>query len=354
VIAPKDNFSAKLISEGVSYRHINLDNYGTNPISELRIVRQLSNIYKSEEIDFIFHYTIKPNIYGSIAAKLAGIPSVAITTGLGHLLTFSNWVTRAVSLSLYKIGAALSKEVWFLNEQDRSDFLKLRIVRKKKTFLLPGEGVDTEFFKPKFEKENGSSMRMLFAGRIIWDKGFKEFIDAAKIIKKKYPYCEFNVVVFVDPTNPNGVPYEYIVEHQHSGLINFHGETDDVRPFIVDTHCLIFPSIYREGVSRILLETASMKTPIITTDNVGCKDLVDDNITGLIIPKHDTKALIVAMDKFINMSYQDRLEMGRLARLKIMSSHEQSVINSIYLKRLQSWLPSKTSQVKQPSQKNFS
>lgn len=339
MIAPKDNFSAKLLSEGVSYRHINLDNYGTNPLSDLRIIRQLIHIYKTESIDFILHYTIKPNIYGSMAAKWVGIPSVAITTGLGHLLTFSNPFTRTISLLLYKIACWLSKEVWFLNSRDINDFLRLGVVKKRKVFLLPGEGVDTAYFSPSKPKENGSSMRMLFAGRIIWDKGFKDFIEAAQIIKNKYPYCEFNVVGFLDPTNPNSVPYEYILEHQESGLIRFHGETEDVRPFIENAHCVVFPSTYREGISRILLETASMKTPIITTDNVGCKELVDDHITGFVVPKNDITALADAMETFLNMPYDDRIEMGELARLKIKSAHEQSVINQIYLEKLKAWIP---------------
>ncbi len=347
VIAPKDNFSAKLISEGVSYRHINLDNYGTNPLSEIRIIRQLIHIYKSESIDFILHYTIKPNIYGSMAARWVGIPSIAITTGLGHLLSFSNPLTRVVSLFLYKVGCWLSKEVWFLNQKDVKDFLKLRIVNKKKVFLLPGEGVDTSYFSPNKPKDNGSSMRFLFAGRIIWDKGFEAFIEAAKIIKSKYPYCEFDVVGFLDPTNPNSVPYEYILEHQDQGLINFHGETEDVRPFIENAHCLVFPSTYREGISRILLETASMKTPIITTDNVGCKELVDHDITGFIVPKNDIKSLANAMDTYLNMPYKERLEMGELARLKILSNHEQKTINQIYLQKLKAWIPNQETIVNQ-------
>lgn len=334
VIAPKDNFSSNLIAEGVSYKHLNLDNYGTNPLSELNIVYQLQKIYRKNDIDFIIHYTIKPNIYGSIAAKLAGIPSIAVTTGLGHLLSFSNGFTKLISLSLYKLAASLSKEVWFLNETDKGDFLRLKIVKEAKTFLLPGEGVDTSFFKPMTPKSNGNSMRFLFAGRIIWDKGFKDYIEAAKVIKQKYWYCEFDVVGFLDPTNPNAVPYDYILQQQENDIIKFHGETNDIRSYLNKAHCVVFPSIYREGVSRILMEAASMETPIITTDNVGCKELIDDGETGFVVPKEDHHSLVQKMEQFILMSFKDRLVMGSKARQKIINEHDHFKINEIYLGKI--------------------
>jgi len=334
VIAPKDNFSANLISEGVSYQHINLDNYGINPISEIMSIRQLYKIYTKNDIDFIIHYTIKPNIYGSLAAKFAGISSIAVTTGLGHLLSFSNVFTRFISLSMYKLASQFSKEVWFLNKTDRDDFLRFKIVKSKKTFILPGEGVDTDYFKPVSIKENGKSMRFLFAGRIIWDKGFKQFIDAAQIIKKKYPLCQFDVVGFVDPNNPNAVPYDYILKQQQNKIIKFHGETNDIRSFLNRAHCLVFPSLYREGISRILMEAASMETPIITTDNVGCKELVDHNQTGFIVRKNNPEDLVNAMVNFINMDYNDRLKMGKLARQKIIEEFDSKKTNSIYLKKI--------------------
>ncbi len=338
VIAPKDNFSSNLIAEGVSYQHLNLDNYGTNPLSELNIIRQLRKIYRKNDIDFIIHYTIKPNIYGSIAAKLAGIPSIAITTGLGHLLSFSNEFTKVISIFLYKLASSLSKEVWFLNQTDLDDFLRLKIVKATKTFLLPGEGVDTSFFKPQSQKSNGNSMRFLFAGRIIWDKGFREYIEAAKVIKEKFPHCEFDVVGFLDPTNPNAVPYDYILEQQESDLIKFHGETNDIRSFLNRTHCVVFPSMYREGLSRILMEAAAMETPIITTDNVGCKELIDEGVTGFIVPKSDHTQLVEKMTHFINMSFKERLVMGANARLKIIREHDHNNINAIYLKRIKEFV----------------
>ncbi|MEZ5050457.1 MAG: glycosyltransferase [Saprospiraceae bacterium] len=183
-------------------------------------------------------------------------------------------------------------------------------------------------------KENGKSMRFLFAGRIIWDKGFKQFIDAAQIIKKKYPLCQFDVVGFVDPNNPNAVPYDYILKQQQNKIIKFHGETNDIRSFLNRAHCLVFPSLYREGISRILMEAASMETPIITTDNVGCKELVDHNQTGFIVRKNNPEDLVNAMVNFINMDYNDRLKMGKLARQKIIEEFDSKKTNSIYLKKI--------------------
>ena len=330
VVAPKDNFTSKLVSEGITYRSIQLDNYGTNPLNELRLIRQLRSIYKEVEADLIFHYTIKPNIYGSIASWLSKKPSIIVTTGLGHLFEFSNVLVKWITIWLYRIAAMLSKEVWFLNDSDRDVFVYKRIVSKRKAKMLYSEGIDTEWFKPRSSKNHKGQIRFLFAGRLIWDKGVKEYVEAARIIKQKYRNVKFELLGFIDETNPNSVPYDYIAKCQQEKVIKFLGETTDVRYNLQKADCLIFPSFYREGVSRILMEAASMATPIITTDNVGCKDIVQHEKNGYLVPIKDVQTLAATIERFIGLEHDDKELMGQLGRKLMQEKFDESIILKQY------------------------
>ena len=330
VIAPKDAFTSKLIAEGISYSQIEMSNYGINPIQELKTSLSLFKIYRDIRPDLIFHFTIKPNIYGSIAAACCKIPSILVTTGMGSLFAFKNFFIRWATLILYRVAATLSREVWFLNENDRQLFLNKRVVKKKKTKLLPSEGINTEWFKSRREKNYSGSLKFLFAGRLLYDKGVQQFIDAAKIIKERYPNVKFQLLGFIDQSNPNSVPYKKIEEWQKKNLIKYLGETTDVRSFIEKASCLVFPSFYREGVSRILMEAAALETPIITTDNVGCREVVDHNKNGFIIEPKNVDQLVEALEEFISMDAQDRMVMGKLGRKKIMNEFDETLIFDKY------------------------
>lgn len=331
VVAPRDSFTSKLISEGISYREIQMRNYGINPLEDLKIIFQLRNIYKEVNPDLIFHYTIKPNIYGSIAAFTRRIPSISVTTGLGHLFEFKNFILRWITVFLYRMAAWMNKELWFLNENDRDVFVYKRIVRAKKTRVIKGEGVNTRWFTPKKEKSFGNHHKFLFAGRLIWDKGVNEFVEAARIIKERHSNVSFEIIGFIDSSNPKSVPYTQISLWQKQKLIKYLGETSDIRPYLQKTSCLLFPSYYREGISRILMEAASMETPIITTDNVGCRDLVEHNVTGYLSTPRDVESLVENIEKFIALSKEDKYVMGKLGRKKMVKYFDEELIVSKYL-----------------------
>jgi len=338
VIAPRDNFTTKLVAEGISFREIPMSNYGTSPLQALKTIFRLRRIYKSVQPDFVFHYTIKPNIFGTFAAYTSKIPSVIITTGLGHLFDFKNIFIRLMTVTLYRIAALLSKEVWFLNDNDLDVFVYKRIVAKKKTRLLRSEGIDTDWFSPRKEKRQLSSPRFLFAGRLIWDKGVGEYVEAARIIKKRYPKVKFELLGFIDQENPNGVPYEQIDAWQKEKIINYLGETTDVRSYLERTTCLIFPSFYREGVSRILMEAASMETPIITTDNVGCRDIVEHGKNGYLCEPKNVDSLVDAIESFLRLDEQDRMVMGKLGRKKMMNEFSEDKVIRKYIDTLTEYI----------------
>jgi len=337
VIAPKDSFTSRLVAEGIAYHEVDIDNYGTNPISEIKLIHQFYTLYQKIQPSLIFHYTIKPNIYGSLAAAKLKIPSIIVTTGLGHLFQFSNRLVRWATIYMYKLAARLAREIWFLNENDRDVFVFKGIARPEKTKVIKGEGIDLVWFKPRREKTFYRD-RFLFAGRLLKDKGVEDFAEAAKIIKQKYPRVSFELLGFINQRNPNSIPYSRISEWQKDKLIKYLGETNDIRPYLEKTSCLVFPSYYREGISRILLEAAAMETPAITTDNVGCREVVDHGRTGFICARQDPRALARSLEKFLELSDEDKLTMGKLARKKIAREYNIKLINQQYLQTIQKYL----------------
>jgi glycosyltransferase involved in cell wall biosynthesis len=335
VVAPKDAFTSKLIKEGIEYYEIEMYNYGTKPWQEMYLIFALYSLYRKIKPDLIFHYTIKPNIYGSMAAYFCGIPSIIITTGLGHLFEFKNFMVRTVTMNMYRIACRLSAQTWFLNSNDQDVFVYKRIVPKTKTKLINGEGVNTEWYKPISEKEKRQSLKFLFAGRLLKDKGIREFVEVAKLMKNNNDNCQFTILGFIDQSNPNSVPYEDIIKWQEKGWIKYEGETTDVRPYIESHDCLVFPSYYREGISRILMEAASMETPIITTDNVGCREIVDHNVNGYLCTPRDINSLYNSIMQFSKLSHQDRSVMGKLGRRKMIREFDERIIIVDYIKTIQ-------------------
>jgi len=340
VIAPKDRFSARLVSEGISYHNLFLDNYSINPFKDIQTTRQLSKIYKEYNFDFVIHYTIKLNIYGSYAAQSRGIPSIAITTGLGHLFSFKNSLVRQIVRLLYVQGCRMSKEVGFLNESDREEFIRKKIVQRSKTFVLPSEGIDLEYFSPiNGDNYNRKTKTFLFAGRVLWEKGVGEFKEAAERILKIHPDFKFQILGFVDPSNPNAIPFEKLESWQNSGIIEYLGETEDIRPFLRNVDCVVFPSYYREGISRILLEAASMAIPIITTDNVGCRDVVAHNKSGYLCKPKDVDDLVDKINLFVALDSEDKTAMGQYGRELVSSKFDIEIVNQHYLNLINKYIP---------------
>lgn len=353
VIAPYDGFSAKFTVEGFRYVPITLKNYGINPFQDLLYMRKLSRIYKEQKVDFIFHYTIKPNIYGSIAAKYSGIPSIAITTGLGHLFDFKNGLVKRLTFSLYKYAAKISKEIWFLNDSDRDVFVYKNIVSKEKCKVIYSEGVDLNWFKRNSKHLIRESPVFLFAGRLLMDKGVDLFIKSAAIIKNKYPEVKFQILGFINQENPNSIPYEKIVKYHNLQIIEYLGETEDVREVIENADCLVFPSYYREGASRILMEAAALETPIITTNNVGCKTIVDHDVSGYICEPQSLTSLVMWIESFINLTSEDRLIMGKMGRKKVEKQFDEKEVINKYIQTLNCYLEDSTSDFTRVSSKKI-
>ncbi len=341
IIAPHDHYSTKLMAFGFHFIPLPNSIYNTNPIQELGLLRFLHKVYKEERFDLIIHYTAKPNIYGSIAAFWNRIPAIAITTGLGLLRDENKKLAARAVKSLYRLASLLTKELWFLNEDDRHYFLKSRMIKASKTFVLPSEGVNIDWYRPsppKF-KPPRRKLRFLYAGRIVWSKGIGEFYQAAKYFKENALPGEFHLVGFIVPDHPDGVSHSIIQEWQRQNVIKYHGESEDIRPFIHEADCVVLPSYFGEGIPRILLEAASMGKPIITTNFVGCKEVVEHGRNGLLCKPKDSKDLISKLLSFTALTERARELMGLAGRRKVLEEFDEEIIIEHYLSAVRRYLP---------------
>ncbi len=334
-IAPPDQYSQKLRDKGVHFRSMKMAPHKKNPIADLLFFIKLFFLYKSIKPDLIFHYTIKPNIYGTIAAKILGIPSFSIVPGRGHSFHKQDWLYHLVK-RVYAFSLKHSISTWFLNEEDREYFVEKGIVQYDKTLILPGEGVNTTYYSPsRFpQKSNQGKTTFLLYGRLLWEKGVGVFVEAARLVKKEYPNTLFILLGFLDDSDTRVVPKKTIAKWEKEKLIQYVGEVEDVRPILSKTDCFVLPSFYGEGLPRSLMEAASMEVPLITTDHVGCRRAVENGINGFICQPKDPIDLANKIKSFIELSAKEKNIMGSRGRQMMQNKFEEDIIVEIYLKQI--------------------
>lgn len=335
IISARDEFSDKLRAMGCEVIDILIAAKGINPLQDLKLIYTLYQLYQKIAPDFIIHYTIKPNIYGSLAAKWAGIPSIAITTGLGYTFVNDNLVAK-VAKCLYKLAFRFPKEVWFLNEDDRQVFLKHQLIAENKAVLLHGEGVGLMHFAPQPRVDNDGKMRFLLSARMLWDKGVGEYVEAARIVRQKYPQAIFQLLGACGVANPSVIEREQIAQWEAEGLVEYLGTAPDVRPVIANADCVVLPS-YREGIPRTMLESAAMAKPLIVTDVPGCRDVVLPNQTGYLCPVKDAAALAACCKLLIDMTPEARTEMGAAGRRFMAENFDEKLVIEQYLAMLKKY-----------------
>src|SRR3954469_9019435 len=319
VVAPIDENSTLLQDEGCIYADINFNNQHENPLQDVTLYNQLKSIYKKFHPDFIFHYVIKPNIYGSFAAAKLHIPSVSVITGLGYPFAKKNWLYYVVK-ALYKKALRRVTEVWFLNNEDARSFTANHIIPIKKVKVLPGEGVNTDHFSPAFEtpvKKNGRFV-FLMSSRLLKSKGISIYADAARILKRKNIDATFELLGFFEKHHPDSLTIEEIRNWELEGLIHFNGFANDVRPYLKNADCFVFPSFYNEGVPRGLMEAASMELPMVTAYNRGSKEVVLNNSTGYLCNPNDPFDLADKLEKMMHLPEEERKRMGKNGRALVV------------------------------------
>jgi glycosyltransferase involved in cell wall biosynthesis len=315
IIAPEDEFAAELQRAGCRFLNIRFNNRSENPLQDYSLYQALKKIYEREKPDLIFHYVIKPNIYGSLAAAKTGILSVAVITGLGYTFDRRNWLNRIVSF-LYRRALKKAHEVWFLNQEDAHLFVDRKLVNAQKIKILPGEGINTEYFFPQTHKPvaRTKAFQFLMGTRLLRSKGVGVYVEAARILKNKYRDVRFELIGFFEKHHPDSISESELRYWQKKDLIHYGGFAKDVRPFLRQADCFIFPSFYHEGIPRCLLEAAAMEVPIITSLNTGCKEVVREGENGFLCTPKSSASLAARMEEMMALSSDIRAGMGRKGR----------------------------------------
>ncbi|TGE27347.1 glycosyltransferase family 4 protein [Hymenobacter metallicola] len=330
-IAPPDAYSERLETElGCRYVPILMENKGTNPVKDALLTRRFYTIYRREKPDVVLQYTIKPNIYGTLAAKLAGIPSVNNVSGLGTVFIVQNLVSK-VALGLYRFAFQFPKRVFFQNGDDRQLFLQHGLVRADITDLLPGSGVDTNRFRPAAEFVRHEPFTFLMIARVLYEKGVEEYFEAARIVRDALPGTRIQLLGGVDESGNIGVKRAVFDQWLQAGHIEYLGTSDNVAEHIQRADCVVLPS-YREGTPKTLLEAAAMGKPIVTTDVPGCRETVVDGVNGLLCQVRDAADLAQKMLQVQRLSTAELEAMGKAGRQLAEQKFDEQIVLDKYLR----------------------
>lgn len=330
VLCPEDAFVDKLRKEGCQYQPLHFDNRSISPLADIRFYLEAKKYYRQYRPHLVFHFVAKPNIYGTMAATAAGIPSIAVVTGLGYAFSQKNILYHVVK-QLYRKALKGAREVWFLNNEDAGFFTRNGITDIKKTRVLPGEGIDTEWFSPvpKSDKVDGDFC-FLMASRLLKSKGIGVYADACRLLRKKGHQFRSVLIGSVEAHHPDSISMEELARWEKEGLLRYEGFMDDVRPWLSETDCFVFPSTYNEGVPRSLLEAASMELPIVTSDSRGCHDVVKHHENGLLSKPGDPFDLALKMEEMLLMTPSLRMNMGKKGRELVKAQFDISIIIAHY------------------------
>lgn len=338
-IAPRDNYAEFLPNLGCRYLSLRMDNQGTHPGRDLLLLWRFFWILFKEQPNVYLGYTVKPNVYGSLTAHLLGIPVINNIAGLGVVFGKEGLLAGLVRI-LYRLALLHSAKVFFQNEDDRRLFVSSGLVAETVTDCLPGSGIDLKQFAP-VPLPNQTKIRFLLVARMLWDKGVGEFVEAARILRKRGINAEFCLLGFLDVQNPTAISRSQMDEWVVEGVVRYLGVSDDVRDEIALADCIVLPSFYREGVPRTLLEAAAMARPMVTTDSVGCRDVVDDGVNGFLCKPKNATDLADKMAKVAALSLADREAMGLRGRGKAEREFDEQIVINKYLKAIEEVIASR-------------
>lgn len=330
-VAPADEYVDKIKAQGFSFASVAINRKGINPLEDILLIFKFIALFKKEKPDLILTYTPKPNIYASMAAAHLHIPVISNVAGLGNAFIDTGIITLIVK-QLYRYAFLKCRKVFFQNNDDLNLFVEQGLVKRDIAERLPGSGVDTDKFAPQsyYNKMEGEFVFLLIA-RMLWDKGVGEFVEAARLLKSRYPQTEYRLVGFLDPHNPSGISGQQIKLWTDEDVVIYEGGSDNIIEFLHTADCVVLPSSYREGVPRVLLEAASMAKPVITTDTVGCRDAVDDGVTGFLCKAKNARDLAEKMERLLQMSEEDRELMGKRGREKMTREFDERYVIQRYI-----------------------
>jgi len=307
---------------------------GTSNTKILDVVRYVRNLYreiKKADADICLTFTIRPAIWGNIVTRLLGVPTITNITGIGPLAE-SNSLIYKIARTLYRLVLKKTALVFFQNKDDLDVFISKNFVKPEQTQVIPGSGVDYEYFKPITRTGNEEGFVFLFIGRLIKDKGILEYVEAAKSLKENYPHmsCKILGPYYSQNLKENIITEKQILHWLDDGIVNHLGAADDVRPFIAEADCIVLPS-YREGMSNVLLEAGSMGKPCIASDTTGCNDIITDHYNGFLCKVKNATDLALKMQQMMNLSEEERKQMGAHARARVIQKFAKKIVVDAYL-----------------------
>jgi glycosyltransferase involved in cell wall biosynthesis len=334
-VAPHDEYVVRLSELGCRYMPLPMDNKGTHPGRDALLFLRFLRLLRNEKPDVYLGYTVKPNVYGSLAANVLGIPVINNIAGLGAVFIKGGWLASLLR-GLYRLALSRSAKVFFQNNDDRQMFVSGGLVDVSITDVLPGSGIDLIKFSP-VSLPGISPIRFVLIARMLVDKGVGEFVEAARQLKRRGVNAEFCLLGFLDVQNPAAISRVKMDEWVAEGAVSYLGVSDDVRNEIAEADCVVLPS-YREGTPRTLLEAAAMARPIVTTDSVGCREVVDDGINGFLCRPKDAVDLADKLAQMAAMSPAERKAMGLRGREKIERQFDEQIVINKYLEAIEAIL----------------
>lgn len=320
----EDDDNVKLAELGVKVIAVPMERRGTNPIKDFSVFKAYDKIMRKVKPDIAIAYTIKPCIYGGWATRKNKVPFIATITGLGTAFQ-SGRLMKFLVVNMYKVAFKKARYVFFQNDDNMQVFLDNKIVKKEQVKRVNGSGVDLEKFK--YLEYPKDTINFLFISRILKEKGIDNYLETAKRIKRKYNNVNFYILGSILDEK-----YRSIIEElEKQGIVKYEGQQSDMIKYQKINSCTIHPTYYPEGMSNVLLETLASGRPIITTDVCGCKEILEDGINGYLMEKGSTSSLISQVEKFINLPFDEKIELGKNGRKKIEEQfNRKDIIDEYY------------------------
>ncbi len=326
-IAPRDEYSDRLVEWGCTFIPLEVSGTGINPFADISNILKFRSILKAQKIDILLTYTIKFNLYGTVASKFAGIPCICNVSGLGTVFLWRGLVS-SIAKTLYSIIFRYSSYIFFQNDDDKRDFETLVHLDPKRTGLLPGSGINLLEFRHNPYKPGGSCV-FLMISRLLVDKGIKEYIEAAKIVKGSFSSAEFRLVGGLDTRHQRSVSESELESWIDQGLVKYTPHNDNIKQAIIESDVVVLPS-YREGTPRTLLEGGAIGRALIATDVPGCKHVVHDGENGLLCLPGDARDLSRKMISFIEMDAGQKIHMAQKSREIVENNFDEEIVIAQY------------------------
>ncbi|NHM29285.1 glycosyltransferase family 4 protein [Neobacillus terrae] len=320
---PNDEYVPKLVSLGCQFVETPLERRGTNPIKDIKLLLHYLKIIKRMKPDVVLTYTIKPNVYGGVACRITKTPYITNITGLGTSIENRGFIQK-ITLMLYKAGLKKTSCLFFQNETNLKFFNEKKLV-KSKARVIPGSGVNLVQHPLEEYPDDDEKNRFLFIGRMMKAKGIEELLQAARIVKEKYPNTQFDLIGGCEEDY-----FQHLAELNKSGIINYHGQQNDVHSFIKKSHATILPS-YHEGTANVLLESASSGRVVLASRVPGCKETFDEDLSGFGFEVKSVESLVEAIIKFIRLPYVQKKAMGLAGRKKMENEYDRKIVINAYV-----------------------